>query len=552
MPVNRMSRTQRNDLILVAVLTLMGALLRFYALGEQGLWRDEAQGLFIAQKSFPQGIVAALVHDGHPPLYYFIMHFWMMVFGRGELAVRLFAALCGVAVIPLMYRLGRRLFDSQVALVATLIASVLPLHVLYSRQARMYSLVPLLSAVSMLVLWRVWKVGDRWAWISKVVVSVLLIYSHNWGVLLVAAENLYVFSRLLLGRKSEGRRRGWSFFRLWTLSQMIVALCYLPWVPVFLQQRQQLVVMGTWLKHIPKVDHVLRLFNELTSLFWPRDKVYPWVALFAISVLDLTIRRDELGVRYRPNAALDLTVSCLFVPILLGVVLTPKEVGVIPSYVTLVTYPAVCLIISRGVWRVGDVLAAVVGNAVSKSGIGRWNGDVGLPAVSRWIGASVVLVLALLVWTRSWPGIYRRVMSSLREASAELEREAGPEDVIVIAPDYLATTFNFYYHGPQVQVAFPASLGRVEETIWAGYSRRWKDAAEAIDPSLTYIDEHLGEEGRVWFLAPVEAYPNDYTFDQIRALNARLAERYDLVRENRAYRYAVEMVDVFVFERNLD
>jgi len=547
MSLDRMSAIERRSIILVTALTLVGVVLRFYALGEQGFWRDEAQGLFIAQKSFPGGIIKALAYDGHPPLYYFIMHFWMILFGRGEFAVRLLSALCGVAVLPLVYLLGCKLFDRRVALVATLIASVLPLHVLYSRQARMYSLVPLLSTLSMLSLWRVWRMGDRWAWISKVVTSVLLVYSHNWGVLFVIAENLFIGSRLFLMNESERRQHGWKFFGQWTLAQLIVVMCYLPWIPIFLQQSRQLVAMGTWLKHIPKVNHVLRLFNELTSLFWPRDKVYPWVILFLISLVDFVIKREEISARYRPSAALDLSVSCTFVPILLGVALTPRAMGVLPSYVTLVMYPALCMIMSRGIWRMGDILVGAMSYCFSRW-CNRASGTSPVP-LPRWLGAMVFVSLMLLLWTRSWPGIYNRVMSSLREVAADVAAEARPGDVIVIAPDYLATTFNFYYQGPQVQVAFPASLGRVEETVWAGYTRRWEDAAEAIEPSLIFIDQQLGDDGRIWFLAPIEAYPNDYTFDQIRALKARLDEKYRLVREDFSYRYAVEVVDVFVYER---
>ena len=41
-----------------------------------GTWRDETQGLFTALKPFPGGILQALSSDGHPPLYFFFLHFW--------------------------------------------------------------------------------------------------------------------------------------------------------------------------------------------------------------------------------------------------------------------------------------------------------------------------------------------------------------------------------------------------------------------------------------------------------------------------------------------
>jgi len=504
----------RADLIAVLALTAVGLALRAYDLGGSGFWRDEAQGIFIASKPFPGGIIEALRNDGHPPLYYFIMHFWVLLFGRTEWAIRSFSALCGALTVPLVYRLGRRLFDRRVALVATLIAAVLPLHLLYSRTARMYSLVPLLSTLSMLLLWRIWKKGDRLAWVGWAGASILLVYAHNWGVLFLVAENLWMGFEMLW--KGRVRELWWH----WLLAQAVVAATYVPWVPILLQQSRQLVIMGTWLEHISKFNTVLRLFNELTSLFWPRDRVYPWVLLFALGTLTFVLTRQEVGIRYRLRPAADLAVACLFAPILLGVLLTPRAVGVIPSYVTLVMYPALCLILARGLWAL------------------RWKP-----------GVAVGVLLMLLLWTRSWPGVYGRPMSSLREVAARVESQARDGDVIIIAPDYMATTFNYYYDGSQMQVAFPASLGRVEEIVWAHYGRRWEHAADAIEPTLAFVADHLGDNGRIWFLAPLDAYPGRDTFDQIRVLKEQLDRRYRLVEADLSYRYAVESVDVYLYER---
>lgn len=504
----------RTNLIIVLVLTLVGLVLRAYDVGGSGFWRDEAQAIFIASKPFPGGIVEALRNDGHPPLHYFVMHFWVILFGGGEWAVRLFSVLCGVLTVPLVHWLGRKLFDDKIALVATLVAAVLPLHLQYSRFARMYSLVPLLSTLSMLLLWRIWTRGDRLAWAGWVAASIMLVYTHNWGVLFVVAENLWVGFEMLWKRRL--RDLWWR----WLLAQLVVVAAYLPWVPIFLQQSRQLVIMGEWLKHISKFDNVLRLFNELTSLFWPQNRVYPWVLLFALGTLTFGVSDREFAAKYRLRPALDLAVACLLAPILLGVLLTPRAVGVIPSYVTLIMFPALCLVMARGLWAI------------------RWKPGV-------FIG----VLLMLLLWTKSWPGVFSGPVSSLREVAARVEAEAGKDDVIIIAPDYMATTFNYYYHGTQAQAAFPASLGRVEEIVWANYSRRWQDASEAIEPTLAFAEARLGVGGRIWLLAPLAAYPGRYEFDQIRRLKQQLDERYQFLYSDLSYRHAVESVDIYLYAR---
>ena len=142
----------------------------------------------------------------------------------------------------------------------------------------------------MLLLWRIWTRGDRVSWVGWVVVSVLLVYSHNWGVLFLVGENLWmVFEMLWKGRLRE-------LWWRWLLAQVIVVVAYLPWVPIFIQQTRQLVIMGEWLHHISKFNNVLRLFNELTSLYWPRDRVYPWVLLFVLGIFTFTCGDDEFVI----------------------------------------------------------------------------------------------------------------------------------------------------------------------------------------------------------------------------------------------------------------
>ena len=60
----------------VAVIVAVGVFLRFFA--GTPLWLDEAISASIAEKG-PQGIVDALRHDGHPPLYYFLLYFWSSI-----------------------------------------------------------------------------------------------------------------------------------------------------------------------------------------------------------------------------------------------------------------------------------------------------------------------------------------------------------------------------------------------------------------------------------------------------------------------------------------
>ncbi|MBO0748175.1 MAG: hypothetical protein J2O47_07485, partial [Acidimicrobiaceae bacterium] len=76
----------RHALILVGALAVAVSVgLRFYC--PSALWLDETISVNIAKLPLIQ-IPTALSHDGAPPLYYVLLHFWMMVFGRGDVAAR--------------------------------------------------------------------------------------------------------------------------------------------------------------------------------------------------------------------------------------------------------------------------------------------------------------------------------------------------------------------------------------------------------------------------------------------------------------------------------
>jgi uncharacterized membrane protein len=91
---------------LVALIVLLGALLRFYGLDREPLWSDEAATLRYAE--MPQAWLWRDSFDTSPPLYYSLERIWL-AFGRSEVALRSLPAAIGTATIPLIYMLGRTL-----------------------------------------------------------------------------------------------------------------------------------------------------------------------------------------------------------------------------------------------------------------------------------------------------------------------------------------------------------------------------------------------------------------------------------------------------------
>jgi hypothetical protein len=513
---NRETLARYGYLLPILGICLVGAALRLWGLGKSGLSAEEAESLFVAAKAFPAGITGALTLDVHPPLYFFLMHFWDKLWGTDEFGIRLLPALLGIVTIPLLYLAAKTMFNRNVGVLAAGIGAVLPLHVLVSRQAQMYTLLPLLALLSIWTIYDAARYNMRRYWVGWVVTSALMMYSHNWGILVFATENLFVVWHWL------ARDRRLPALGSWMASLGGVGLLYLPWLPTLLDQsRAPGIVVGPWVRsQYSLLGYVLRVFNELTSMTWPGDQPWPYVILLVIGTMSFHLARKRFNVGYEFSPATDLSVLVLLLPVAVGILATTNTEGFVPSYAMMAVFPPLCFLLARA-----------------------------LSGLRLAYALMALAILVLLFWYQPLANIYGKPASAMREVAQYVEDGAGPDDIIVIAPDYLATPFNFYFKGDQPQVAFPQPPGRVEAIAWQGWRALWLDAQSAVYPTLEFVDSNGTPGGRVWLIAPLDLYQNDPYFSQIRVVKNELDARYDLVQhEGRFRKMAVEGADVFVYQ----
>lgn len=95
--------------VALLAVALLGLFLRVHNLTAQSLSHDEIFSVVLARTTPPQ-IVQGTANDVHPPLYYFILHYWKDLFSASEFAMRFLSVIFGVAAIPMIYLLGRSLF----------------------------------------------------------------------------------------------------------------------------------------------------------------------------------------------------------------------------------------------------------------------------------------------------------------------------------------------------------------------------------------------------------------------------------------------------------
>src|SRR5918994_2648983 len=127
-------------LLALLAIFVVGLALRLYGLGSESLWWDEVYAITTMAQPGPLEIVRLSSTDNNPPLFYLILHYWMLFFGDSAFSVRLPSAIAGALAVPVMYKIGKLLFDRSAGLLAALILALCAYHARYAQEARPYGL----------------------------------------------------------------------------------------------------------------------------------------------------------------------------------------------------------------------------------------------------------------------------------------------------------------------------------------------------------------------------------------------------------------------------
>lgn len=116
--------------------------------------------------------------------------------GTQDMLVRLPAFMAGILAIAVAYVLGKRLFNATVGLLLAFLLASASFQIIYSLEARYYSLMFFLSALSAYLLWRALEENRPLFWISFVTVSILNVWNHLFAIFFLAPMALYAGLRL--------------------------------------------------------------------------------------------------------------------------------------------------------------------------------------------------------------------------------------------------------------------------------------------------------------------------------------------------------------------
>jgi mannosyltransferase len=209
------------ELFAVFAFTVAAAVLRFWRLGHQGYWFDEANTALLVHYSPGKMLGLIPQTESTPPLYYGIAWVWARVFGYAEAGLRSLSAVCGVLLVPVAYGAGRKLISPRAGLIAAALTAFNPFLIWYSQEARSYELVALLSGASLLAFAYAKAMPTSGRVTVWALVAALALATHYYSLLVVIPEAVWL---LWVHRYERPVRLAIGFVALCGLGLLVLAI----------------------------------------------------------------------------------------------------------------------------------------------------------------------------------------------------------------------------------------------------------------------------------------------------------------------------------------
>jgi Dolichyl-phosphate-mannose-protein mannosyltransferase len=265
-PASRLNtpEPQPSSLPSKAIFTLLVGLFvgaRLWRLTAACLWFDEVFSVHATRYGWARMLGFVAADAVHPPLFYALLKVWIGVGGESLFWLRLLPALISIAcVVPFLLLCRELRLEATETRLALLLMSVNGYLIKYAQEVRMYSLLLLLALCSLWLFVRFFRSGAKRDLVWLTVVNLLLIYTHYYGWMVIAAEGVCL---LLPGPA----KRRWFF-----ISVGILLVCFSPWVyAVIAAERGQGLAQNIGWVSRPRLQDGAQLFTLLNEPFYYRQ-----------------------------------------------------------------------------------------------------------------------------------------------------------------------------------------------------------------------------------------------------------------------------------------
>lgn len=211
---------------ILLILLAAGAAIRFYKLDYSGLWLDEIFSMEESNPSFSLATVYTSIQKDQPPVFFFLLHGFLKIFGYSDFAGRSLSCILGVMGIVAMFLLGKEFKDERLGITAAFLTTINYFHVGVSVEIRFYALVFLLSALSYLFFLRSIKRAKITDFALYSIATALALNTHYFGLVMFASQ-LIIFCFVLIWFKRDLKLLVGGL-----VAGIVAGLSLLHWLPI--------------------------------------------------------------------------------------------------------------------------------------------------------------------------------------------------------------------------------------------------------------------------------------------------------------------------------
>ncbi|MDK2831275.1 MAG: hypothetical protein PWQ63_304 [Methanolobus sp.] len=454
-----------NNYAILFFIIFFGMLLRFYGLGSESIWLDEATSVLMAKQSL-YTIIFGKKDFAHPPLFYSILHFAIM-YSDSEFFLRLPSAIFGTLSIPLIYLLGSSFFGKREGLISSFLMAISVMQISYSQEGRSYALMMLLALLTIYFFISAYKDNDKIKWALAAIFGTLLVYSHFFGFFVIGALGIfYIFDNFDFGTlkfKSQITNR------LFLISAGAFFILSLPMTLWVLGELGYATGHKTW--GMAQEGFFYNIFANFSS--YSGTLMYLYIILMLIGIVFCL--KDS-------KKWFSLISLWLFMPLIIGYFLA-GSMPFQPRYLLFIM-PAFLLFISKGIVSIANLLA--IGQS-SDSSVKKGSKKAMLQSTkkapdsknikSSFFALFIILIIILISYAPLHDYYTTSHKNDWRDTSTYIASATAPGDYVVALPGYIEKPLMYYYNNSS------------DETIYknTGFSK-------------TELTSYVQGKQRVWFL----------------------------------------------------
>jgi mannosyltransferase len=386
---------------LLILITCIGFFLRFYNLGFNSLWLDEASTLNFATidgagGSFLDIWTYTLQFDPNPPVFVWLEYIIISITGVNEITLRFAPALFGALTVPIMYFVGKEFIDENGGIITATAFALSPFLILYSQEARSYSMLLFFIALATFLYLKSINSNEFKYWVIFAIISSIAVWVHFYAMIFLGS--LIIYTLIMYKMK---------YIKNLIISSIIITLTTVPVIVITLQ---------TVLKHVSRGstfgDQGLTLiYDTLIQISgYNIASMYIILLLFICGLFALYIKEK------------DKTIFLLWILLFtfgISVILSYK-LSMVPRYLSFLS-----IILFLGIAASYKLFYALTHNKIV-------------------IYSLIIILLVINIpFLMSYYSEYSK--PDYRGFSKTLSNMTQPGDLVVTVPEYMYQPVNYYY-----------------------------------------------------------------------------------------------------------